>query len=241
MDAEERSLFERSLHQACAAHSGAALDAALEDLGWAEALVADPRTAVSSLFDLQGATNTSSSALSQVIGSALDPSHRSSGSWILPPLGRATPPGVGSGGHVAAQGVMTGSPDGEDTVLLVTDTDQHHVVAEVKVTDLARRTVRGMDPRLGLVEVVAEEGTPYVVRNELSVGQWPAAVAQARLAVAHQLVGAARAMLELARVHAVERTQFGRPDQPVPGGPTPIGRHPGGGRGRRRRTRCRLA
>jgi hypothetical protein len=33
----------------------------------------------------------------------------------------------------------------------------------------------------------------------------------ARLAVAHELVGAGRAMLDLAREHAVERVQFGKP------------------------------
>jgi hypothetical protein len=211
MDGEERSLFERSLHQACTAHAGPALDAALEDLGWTEALTADPRAAVSSLFELQGATNTSSSALGLVIGSVLGPADRPSGSWILPPLGRAIPPGTETGGRWAARGVALAPPDDGETVLVVTGADQHHLVVEVKVTDLACRMVRGMDPRLGLVEVVAERGTPYVVRGELSRGQWPAAVARARLALAHQLVGCARAMLELARVHAQERAQFGRP------------------------------
>jgi alkylation response protein AidB-like acyl-CoA dehydrogenase len=32
-----------------------------------------------------------------------------------------------------------------------------------------------------------------------------------RLALAHELVGASRAMLDLARIHALERVQFGRP------------------------------
>jgi alkylation response protein AidB-like acyl-CoA dehydrogenase len=36
-------------------------------------------------------------------------------------------------------------------------------------------------------------------------------VAVGRLALAHELVGASRAMLELARTHALERVQFGRP------------------------------
>ena len=211
MDGEERSLFKESLHQACAAHTGPALDAALEQIGWPEALAADPLTAVSALFELQGATNSNSSALGLVIGSTLGPTDRSSRSWVLPPLGRAGPPGAGSGGHFAARGVLSGRADHEDTVLVVTGVDQRQLVAEVKVTDLACRAVSGMDPRLGLVEVVVAEGTPYVVGNELRPGQWPAAVARARLAVAHQLVGAARAMLELARVHALERAQFGRP------------------------------
>jgi hypothetical protein len=37
------------------------------------------------------------------------------------------------------------------------------------------------------------------------------ALAAGRLALAHELVGASRAMLELARAHAVERVQFDRP------------------------------
>jgi len=40
---------------------------------------------------------------------------------------------------------------------------------------------------------------------------WPAAVAAGRRALAHELVGAARAMLDLARSHALERVQFGQP------------------------------
>ena len=40
---------------------------------------------------------------------------------------------------------------------------------------------------------------------------WSAAVALGRCAVAHQTAGACRAMLELARSHALEREQFGRP------------------------------
>jgi alkylation response protein AidB-like acyl-CoA dehydrogenase len=40
---------------------------------------------------------------------------------------------------------------------------------------------------------------------------WSAAVMVSRLAVAHELVGASRTMLELARDHALGRVQFGRP------------------------------
>ncbi|HBZ70962.1 MAG TPA: hypothetical protein DEP35_15020 [Deltaproteobacteria bacterium] len=40
---------------------------------------------------------------------------------------------------------------------------------------------------------------------------WPSAVALGRRAVAHQIAGASRAMLELACTHAKERVQFGRP------------------------------
>ena len=40
---------------------------------------------------------------------------------------------------------------------------------------------------------------------------WGGAIAAGRRVVSHQIVGSTRAMLELAREHAVERVQFGRP------------------------------
>jgi alkylation response protein AidB-like acyl-CoA dehydrogenase len=53
------------------------------------------------------------------------------------------------------------------------------------------------------------------VRNvgqaEVAQQPWSVALATARLAVGHELVGAARKMLELARQHALERVQFGHP------------------------------
>ena len=50
-----------------------------------------------------------------------------------------------------------------------------------------------------------------VGQAELEPGGWTAAVALGRLAVAHELVGASRQMLDLARTHALDRVQFGRP------------------------------
>jgi alkylation response protein AidB-like acyl-CoA dehydrogenase len=67
-----------------------------------------------------------------------------------------------------------------------------------------------MDPQLGLVEVDGE-ALPVRAQHDLAAGQWPLAIAVAQLAVAHVLVGASRAMLELARGHALERVQFGQP------------------------------
>ena len=76
--------------------------------------------------------------------------------------------------------------------------------------DLTLREVRGLDPRLGLVEVSGLDIAVTTV-SRLEPGDWPHAVALAQLAVGHQLVGASRAVLELARRHALERIQFGQP------------------------------
>jgi alkylation response protein AidB-like acyl-CoA dehydrogenase len=45
----------------------------------------------------------------------------------------------------------------------------------------------------------------------ISPAAWDDAIALGQLALSHELIGAARTMLELARQHATERVQFGRP------------------------------
>src|SRR5207248_4249664 len=85
-----------------------------------------------------------------------------------------------------------------------------HVAVVVTPDDVDLRAVGGMDRALGLVEVVAD-GVAATSAADLPPTAWPAAVAAGQLALAHELVGASRAMLQLARDHAVERIQFGRP------------------------------
>jgi alkylation response protein AidB-like acyl-CoA dehydrogenase len=60
------------------------------------------------------------------------------------------------------------------------------------------RPIGGVDPALGLVEVEAVEGWT----GDLRLGQ---------IALGHELVGASRTMLALAREHALAREQFGQP------------------------------
>ena len=73
---------------------------------------------------------------------------------------------------------------------------------------LQRRPVHGLDPALGLFEVTGAFDTAEAEQKE---ADWPAALALGQLALGHELVGAGRTMLELARTHALERVQFGRP------------------------------
>jgi alkylation response protein AidB-like acyl-CoA dehydrogenase len=47
--------------------------------------------------------------------------------------------------------------------------------------------------------------------TRLETAAWQSAVALGRRAVAHQIAGAGRTMLDLARTHAMGRVQFGRP------------------------------
>jgi hypothetical protein len=185
---EDRDLFERSLRHATSSCSGEALDAALDDLGWHDAFADDPRTAVSLLFELQGLANATSSALDGVMGSVLGVEPGTA--VVLGPFGVGAPGPTGlalSGIERAELAVVGGST--------------------IAVEDLRLRTASGMDPALGLV-LVTVAGDPVSAPDAAS---WAGAVAAGQRALAHEIIGAARAMLELARLHAIERIQFDRP------------------------------
>jgi hypothetical protein len=211
MDDDERRLFGDTLGRACRSFTGAALDRALLDLGWTEAVAHHPHLAVSCLFEPLGRENAASSALDAVVASALRLETGPSVGLVRPALGRWDPPGHLVGDRLGVAGLSSASLlDDAATAWVVASTDDGPVAAEVAAGDLTLVAVGGMDPGLGLVEVSGHD-LPVATSHRLEPGGWTRAVTLARLAVAHQLVGAARAMLELARSHALARIQFGRP------------------------------
>jgi hypothetical protein len=210
MEGAELDLFDRGIRHATRSSGGAALDAALAELGWRDALTAYRRTAVSLLFECQGAANVTSSALSQLLAVGLDLEDRNRPTTVLlPPLRTRYAPGRLTGDRCVVRGLATSELDRSETVLVVAGAEHGHTALAVPAPELSSRPVGGIDPMLGLFEVGgdvalegAEPGGPV---------DWTAAVALGHLAVGHELVGAARTMLELARSHALERIQFGRP------------------------------
>jgi hypothetical protein len=210
MDYEERELFTRSLRHAGEAHTGRALDLALDELGWHKALTVDPRTAVSVLFELQGEVNTASSALGAVLGSGLGVEPSPAVGVVLPSAGQWRPPGAIDMTGLAVRGLGPVAVVESPMAVIVTASANGLRAVEVANADLTLRPVGGLDPDGGLVEITGH-GVPFGAEREVAAGQWAEAVALGRLALGHELVGAARAILELARAHAVERIQFGRP------------------------------
>jgi hypothetical protein len=197
MDAADRDLFERSLRAAAERHSGAAFDATLDDVGWREALDDDAPTAVSVLFGLQGFANLTSSALQLVLGTP-----------VLPPAGTWRPPADVAGDRVRVRGLAAASAiGGAATVPVVAAHGHKDTLVDVAVVELRVRAVVGLDPSLALVEVA---GDVAAGAGAVPV-DWEAALSMGRLALAHELTGASRRMLELARDHALERVQFGKP------------------------------
>ena len=189
MDRDDLELFSRSVEHAVGAPS---VDAALEELGWREALEDDPRAAVSVLFEQQGRANVTSTALSWLLAHVLGVE----GSVVLPALSSWVPP---SDGH-QVRGLALSDAD----LVAVARKDGKEVA--VRVADVATHTAEGIDPRFRIVEV-----TGSAAGTEIGPVDWQAAVSVAQRAIGHELVGASRRMLELAREHALEREQFGRP------------------------------
>jgi hypothetical protein len=209
MDAAERALFTDTIRQLTIEHSGDELDAALDGLGWSDALAVDRPIAVSVLFEAVGEANATSSALDKVLCSVLTPAETDGAAVAVPPIQSCDAPARVHGSALTIHGLGTRALARHDTVVVVAS-DQHGDTSFVVPTDALKvASAPGLDPDLGLVEV-----TGSLERGSLAgeaVVDWGAAVAAGQLALGHELVGAARAMLELARVHALERAQFGRP------------------------------
>jgi hypothetical protein len=200
MEADVRELFARSLRDATAKHTGAALDAALEELGWRDALATDEDDAVPILFELQGAHRATSSALDAVV---LDALGLEADAVVFPSLGQWKPPATAHGDQFVVGGLVLGEPD---RLLVVARDGDEDVAVAVSVTGLDVRPVHGLDPTLGLLQVRGQVDASGAQRVD-----WSTAVTHGQRAIGHELVGASRRMLDLACTHALERIQFGRP------------------------------
>ena len=223
MDGEDLELFERSLRHVTERHSGAELDTALAELGWSDALAIDRRAAVSLLFALQGEAGSTSGALGRVVTAALGLEVDADTAVVLPAIDRWAPPGTLDGGRLTVKGLLTVDPvpptrvdpltptqvDPRPRALVLATQGDAVVAVTIPTEALALRPVQGIDPRMALHTATAEGAA--VDSSAVAVDEWDRAVADARLAVAHQLVGTSRTMLRLAREHALDRVQFDRP------------------------------
>jgi alkylation response protein AidB-like acyl-CoA dehydrogenase len=208
MEATERALFEDGVRHATETADDAALDSALRDLGWRDALAADRPTAIAVLFECQGLTTTWSAALDWLLAAALgvEPERTA---VVLPQLRQTDPPGRIDGDRCLVTGLSSAAFHDCDQALVVGAGAGSATAFVVDPASLQRRRVHGLDPALGLFEVTGEFAAADAQQSEPA--EWAAALALGQLALGHGLVGAGRVMLELARTHALERVQFGRP------------------------------
>ncbi len=208
MDAAERTLLDETVRAALAGTDTDA-DAVLGDVGWLDMLEVEPDDAVGIVFGALGAHNATATALDDVVVSALGLKPRADLAVLLPQFGGWDVPGRIDGATADALGLMTARAVSARDVLVVCTSGSDVRTHTVPVSCAQIRAVGGIDPHSGVHVARFERVAGVDVTPDGS--RWDAAVAFGRRAVAHQIAGASRTMLTLARDHALERRQFGRP------------------------------
>ena len=212
--ADERAVMEATVRGAIAAAVTATdervdIDAVLAKLGWLEMLEDDPDDAIDIVFGALGAANATATALDDVVASALGQKPRSDLAVLLPRFAAWDLPGRIDADDLQAHGLATRRAVTAGELLVVCGTDSEAWSVIVPMTSADPEVVRGVDPEAGLRTVRVHARLSGATR--LDPGAWQSAVAIGRRAVARQMAGASRTMLDLARTHAMERVQFGRP------------------------------
>jgi len=211
MDATERALLAATISDALASveeGDAAAVDGVLADLGWLDMLAAEPDDSVAIVFDALGRANASASVLDDVVAHALGIGPRPDLAVLLPSFGAWQAPGRIDDGHARARGLTTTRFEAATELLVVCRDHAQLCTATLRTAPTMSTRAPGIDPCAGLS--VVDVDTPAIARS-IDQSRWDNAVALARRVIAQQLGGASHAMLDLARAHAVERVQFGRP------------------------------
>jgi hypothetical protein len=161
------------------------------------------------VFSALGATGRSASALDDVIVSALGQEPRADLAVLLPRFAAWGTPGSIDANDLRAQGLATARAATAREMLVVCGTASEPWSVRIPMAAADVRVVRGIDPDAGFRAVCMRGSAAGATR--LDPAAWQSAVALGRRALAHQIAGASRAMLDLACAHARERVQFGRP------------------------------
>jgi hypothetical protein len=211
IDAAERTLLASTFEDALAesAPDPGAVDAVLAELGWLDLLGASPDDALAVVFSALGRTNRAATALDDVVLDALGFGGRAHLAVVLPPFGRWNPPGRIAAEQCQASGIATARASGASELVVGCGTGWDAGAVAMPRASLDVQPAGGVDPDGGWQLV--HGGHRVTVDVGSGTGRWARAVAVARRAVGHQLAGACQAMLDLARQHAIDRVQFGRP------------------------------
>jgi hypothetical protein len=171
----------------------------LVELGWDELVADEPALAVGTLAEAQGRLRGSSRIIELEMGRVLglDPVATALG---LPWRGTtvAAPP---------ADVVLLGDANQTPSVLVPVRAGDEVTLCPLEASTLVAVPVAGVDPAAGWTRATgafSAEGGTKVTR-----AAWLGAVGAGRLALAHELIGVAQAMLDLAVRHVTDRRQFG--------------------------------
>lgn len=193
-------------------------DQALNEMGWADLLHAAPGPAVAIAFSALGASGSAATLLDDVVAHALG-IPVSPSTCVFFPTSLHTNPAAPQPGDprslmeedpLVLNGLVSSRIDRASTVVLPVDEFEGTEAATIEAGLLQTPALTGIDPdhpyRHVSAHIAVDDLTPLQTK-----GNWEAAMTAARMALAYQILGGARWMLDEARQHAIDREQFGRP------------------------------
>ncbi len=225
MDAATIDMLRSSLTRVLTEDGDAPLAADLSTLGWDEVLADDAPAAVQVLFERRGATLSGRDALGPVLARTIaDATGRPDLAGAAVVLaGSLHPERLTSrveGDHVVVTGVATASPSGA-AIVPVADGRVAAGSASLGVrlavvpigADWTTHAVHGTDPAMGLVGVSATVAVSDCgwVDGDAAAFAWSSCTAQARWAIATELVAIGHRVIAGAVDYTAQRKQYGRP------------------------------
>lgn len=200
MDVETQDLLRGSVREMFAA-GDEDIVTGLRDLGWEDVVADDPNAAIDLLFNEQGRSGQSSSALDTIAYATTD-----DGTYpVVHPLGAPTPGHRNDDGTISIDGVLLTDPQGP--IMVPTAEDLGYLVGP-QIIESASTPVRGFHAGSRLRRV----RTTFDASALVSVAfDWTSVSAVAHRALAAELVGNGNAMLAIATNQIADRQQFGRP------------------------------
>jgi hypothetical protein len=214
METDDLVMLEKALDALLADAEMGAVTAAMDTFGWANLLTEAPE-ALPVTFRALGRTVASSAALHDVLWVGLTSIandvelERTS---VLIPLPAAETAGRADPSCIAIDGLLLGARTTTEQVVATCETPQGWAVIGVPLTEATVAHAVGLDAATDVQRVTATVDMDHVVASgEPAALWWAMSVARARRALSAQMCGLLAVLLDLARAHAVERHQFGRP------------------------------
>lgn len=210
IDADDLALLTQSFEAAASsAADPRAADAAFFDLGWADVLEAEPAQGAAAAFGALGRTGATATLLDDVVATALGRTPSVDTCVVLPAPHSLLAPGHRDGGWIIVDGLVSCRVASASSLLLPVRSHGHVELVTVPEGALQVAEAAGLDPGGPYTRITGTVDSAQAHRAA-DIVAWDAVVAAAQAALAQQLIGASRTMLEMARSHAVDRVQFGR-------------------------------
>jgi hypothetical protein len=209
IDAELRTDLRRTFAAALDHEDPTKAREELLNSGWIDALMADEPVSVSLLFRLQGQTRQDAAALDDVVA------HHLAAHWPAVAEGDlavAYPIALSGRGRLATTHVALPAQRHTGRLLWVDHLATDHLEIVDRGEGPRGQPVAGIDPYYGLLGFSSRPPGPTRDFSGARARQaWAEALAGAQIALSHQMIAGANALLVLATEYARARRQFGTP------------------------------